>query len=196
MKKLYKITSIIMAATIIFSVFSTTAFAAEAEADAISPYYNEISEFVKTESSTVSSRTISKKDIITRQNPRHIISVARGQTLTTSIDISITFNYSCSAQAAIDTAIKGAFNMKAGASVTFDFTGTNTFAGPSAPYSTRDYYAAVAYDQYKIVLNNKNKYNVYRLDGGKKTLVRTEYATTTETVYVNIPHKQMYSVDT
>lgn len=193
MNKKFKIGTVILTILILFSAFGTTIVSAEE--NVITPYYTEIREFVKTESSKVTSVTISKKDIITRQYPKHIISVAKGQTITTSINTSITFNYSCSAQAAIDAAIKGAFNLSTGASITLNFTGSNTFTGPSSPYSTRDYYAAVAYDQYKITLSNRNQYHVYRIDGGKKTLVRTEYATVTETVYANIPHKQMYSID-
>ncbi len=100
------------------------------------------------------------------------------------------------AEAAIDAAIKASFGLGSGLNLKLNFVRTDTFVGPNAPYSSRNYYGAISYDQYKIVLRNTNRYNVYRLVNGQKQFVRTEERTDNYTQFANIPKQSYYSVDT
>lgn len=185
--------AVFLVTAILFTFFTSNAMAAEKEE--VLPMYNEVTEYVSTQSSTVVSTTIIQSAYISRQNPKLVASVARGSYEDVERTFTFTFAYSAHAQAAIDAAIKANFDLSTTANVTIVSSVKKRFYGPEAPYSSRDFYVAVAYDRYAITLRNYNKYNVYRLDGGVMTFVRTEYAYANETVYVNVPRKQEYSVD-
>ena len=193
MNRLERALSMLLAVAIFFTCSAVNVFA-QSQTE-ILPQYIEVSEFVSTQSSSVVSKSISRYNVISNQNPKHIISVARGQTIEMELTTDLEFSYTASAEAAIDVAVKASFGLSTTGKIKFQFRGKVTYQGSSAPYNVRDYYAAVSYDEYKIVLRNYNKYNVYRVENGKKTFVRTEYSYTTETKYINIPKKATYSHD-
>ncbi|MBM6921849.1 hypothetical protein H6A12_11890 [Phocea massiliensis] len=194
MKRSTRIIALVLMFISMFSFSGISVYAEETVEP--QPRYTEVSEFVKTVKSTVVSKSIQQYDIIKNQNPKHFLSVARGQTITRQVSFDIEYQLTCSAEAAVDAAIKASFGLGSGLNLKLNFVRTDTFVGPNAPYSSRNYYGAISYDQYKIVLRNTNRYNVYRLVNGQKQFVRTEERTDNYTQFANIPKQSYYSVDT
>ena len=90
MNRLKRALSMLLAVAIFFTCSAVNVFA-QSQTE-ILPQYIEVSEFVSTQSSSVVSKSISRYNVISNQNPKHIISVARGQTIEMELTTDLEFS--------------------------------------------------------------------------------------------------------
>ncbi len=127
-------------------------------------------------------------------NQKHIISIAKGQTVSTTRTVST--SGSVSFESSPSTEIKGLINSSFGisGSVTYEVTNGTTFSFPSewTAYNSADFYLGVSADKHKFTLD---KVDVYQVSVGNYgfTLEHRTDSNGSKTQYAHKPKKVVYS---
>jgi len=145
---------------------------------------------------TLGNQQISEYSCGPLNDQKFIISVPKGQTLTstTSTTVSGTVSYSASVNATIRNLINVEFTSNVSGTIQREWESGKSYVGPaeSSPYNSRQYYAAIDYDLYNIEVSRCDVYKVYN----DTAFVRYEYYYSTEYVdNVKRPKAIQYSKD-
>ncbi|UDK97112.1 hypothetical protein EYB33_12745 [Lysinibacillus sphaericus] len=120
------------------------------------------------------SHSIAAYNVGPISNQKFLVSVARGQTknISQTVTVSGSVTYEASVEGSLKEVINIGLTGSASGTISYTYSKSESYVGPDAPNTTRDYYGAIQYDLYNTTVK---KYDVYKVYNGNVQTGTTTY---------------------